>query len=185
MANKVYQYYTELPSWAKGVVVIGTLGVVYFVGKSILDKIKANAEIQKQVETLNTQTTEINNLQKAGATPSFADSQYKQWSDGIVSQFAGCDIIPKVPLVPAKFLGVITNWSGSGAYFINIIDKFKNNLDFLKLSQAFGVRTYDQCGWGTGNFTGTLAQAVADELDDNEVTAINKVLSSKGITYTF
>jgi hypothetical protein len=185
MANKAYQYYTELPSWAKGIVVVGTLGVVYFVGKGILDKIKANAQVAKQMETINTQTDEINQMQQSGVKPTFSDSQYKSWADGIANQFSGCDAIPKVPLVPAKFLGFITNWSGSGAYFVNIISKFKNDLDFLKLSQAYGIRTYDQCGWGTGDVTGTLAQAIADELDDNEVTAINKVLSTSGIKYSF
>jgi hypothetical protein len=183
MANKAYQYYTELPSWAKGIVVVGTLGVVYFLGRSILNKIQANAEVQKQMQTITSQKDEIKNLQDSGAKPSFADSQYKSWADGIVSQFKGCDIVPKVPLVPANFLGFITNWSGSGAYFVNIIDKFKNNLDFLKLSEAYGVRSYPDCGWGDVN--GTLAQAVANELDDNEIKAINKSLSKKGITYSF
>ena len=44
MANKVYQYYTELPSWAKGIVVIGGIAIVYFTTKQFIAKIKKQAE---------------------------------------------------------------------------------------------------------------------------------------------
>ena len=40
MANdKVYKYYTELPGWAKGVVIIGGLGIAYIVGTTIYKKV--------------------------------------------------------------------------------------------------------------------------------------------------
>jgi hypothetical protein len=67
-----------------------------------------------------------------------------------------------------------------------IISKFKNDLDFLKLSTAWGVRTYDQCGWGTGNVeNATLSKAISDELNEGEISKINGALAKQGIKYRF
>jgi len=46
MANKFYDYYKELPSWAKGVVVVGGLGVVYIFASQVIKKLKQDAEIE-------------------------------------------------------------------------------------------------------------------------------------------
>ena len=75
--------------------------------------------------------------------------------------------------------------SYSGEYLYKIILQLKNNVDFLKLQTAFGVRTYDQCGIFNGDFTGNLTQAVNDELTASEIAELNKQLTKKGIVYRF
>jgi hypothetical protein len=182
MANKMFSYYKELPSWAKGVVVIGGIAIVYFTSKQFIARIKKQGEIKKQTETLDQEKKDLEDITKGGAKATFSDSQYRIWADAIQSQFKGCDFIPKVPLLPTSTIW-LSNWSGSGATFVNIIYKFKNNVDFLKLNQAWGIRSYPDCGWGT--VTGTLPMALRDELDDNEITSINKALTKQGITYQY
>ena len=182
MANKVYQYYKELPSWAK--VVIGGIAIAYFTTKQFIARIKAQNKKKVDMATVVEQKKEINNLEKTGLRATFPDSQYKAWADAIKDAFDGCDPSLRVPILAPTSLWN-KNWSSSGAKFVNIIYKFKNDLDFLKLSEAWGVRSYDQCGWGTGDVTGTLSNAVADELDETEVTAINNALAKQNIKYKY
>jgi hypothetical protein len=33
--DNIYKYYKDLPQWAKGVVVVGTLGAIYIIGSKI------------------------------------------------------------------------------------------------------------------------------------------------------
>jgi hypothetical protein len=179
MANKVFDYYKELPSWAKGVVVVGGLGITYFAVRAFLNRVKAQAQQKKDNATVIQQQNEAKALEQTGMKPSYPDSQYKAWGDAIQKQFDGCDFSFGNFVLP----NIFASYSGYKVY--QILDKLKNNLDFLKLSSAYGVRTYDQCGWGTGNFTGSLASAISDELTESEVTELNKLLAKKGITYRF
>ena len=186
MANKVYDIYKDLPSWAKGVVVIGGIAIVYFTTKSILNRIKLSAESKKDRETIKTQEKEIKDLETTGTKASFPESQYRTWASQLKSQFDGCDGSfgrPILQFIPPTWLGNIM-WSNSGAMTANIFYKLKNNIDFLKLSSAFGIATYDQCGLFNGNFTGNLQSSIVDELDENERISLNKILNKNGITYT-
>jgi len=187
MTNKVYSVYKDLPSWAKGVVVIGGIAIVYFTAKSILKRVKLTAETKKEREAIKTQEDEIKNEQNTGAKATFPESQYKTWATQIKNQYDGCDGSfgrPILQFIPPTWM-FNTMWSNSGALTANIFFKLKNNVDFLKLSTAFGVATYDQCGlsWMTGNFTGNLQSAIVDELDENERKALNDILKKNGITY--
>lgn len=186
MASKVYDVYKGLPSWAKGVVVIGGIAIVYFTTKSILKRVRLSAESKKDRETIQTQQNEIKNLETTGAKASFPESQYKTWASQLKSQFDGCDGSfgrPILQFIPPTWLGNIM-WSNSGAMTANIFYKLKNDIDFLKLSSAFGVATYDQCGLFNGDFKGNLQSAIVDELDENERISINKILNKNGISYS-
>jgi hypothetical protein len=184
MANKVYQYYTELPSWAKGIVVIGGIAIAYFTTKQFIARIKAQNKKKVDMATVIEQKKEIDNLEKTGLRATFSDSQYKAWADAIQNQFDGCDIDSSdftiVGAIWKSFKG-----SNSAKKLISIISKFKNDLDFLKLSEAWKVRSYDQCGWGMGEVTGTLSYAISDELNNSEIKDINSILVKQGINYKF
>ena len=179
MANKVFNYYKELPSWAKGIVVIGGIAIVYFTSKSIIKRIRASNDTKEERKTIDEQKNETQVLIDSGVKPTFSESQYRQWADALQKQFDGCDPSLSVAWLSSYMM------SSSGAYLGNIVMQFKNDVDFLKLNTAYGIRTYDQCGWGTGDFTGTLPQAVRDELDGDEIKNINKELAKRGITYKF
>lgn len=69
---------------------------------------------------------------------------------------------------------------------IDVFTAIRNNADFVKLKQAFGVRNY------TGGFVpGFLSDDLsldgwlAQELDSSEINELNSMLARKGITYRF
>ena len=179
MESKTLKVWSDLPTWAKGVIAVGGLAAAYFAVKGIIDRVKKQSETAKAKATITEQVNELENLQNSGVKKSYNDSQYNTWADAIQKQFDGCDFSVENAILPSYFA------SYSGYKLYTILDKLKNDADFLALSTAYDVRTYDQCGLWTGNFTGNLSQAVADELTESEIEECNKLLAKKGITYRF
>jgi hypothetical protein len=185
MANKLFDYYKELPTWSKGVVAIGGIGIAFYIGYTFVKRIKDQAELIKQRQTVKEQEDEIEVKVKEGQKQTYQNSQYRAWADGIQKQFDGCDFAINRIILPSsspEWFGN-ENWSSSGAYIANIFLKLKNDIDFLKLNTAYGIRKFDQCGWGTGDFEGSLQGAITDELDESERGTLNKYISQQGITY--
>jgi hypothetical protein len=62
----------------------------------------------------------------------------------------------------------------------------RNNNDFVKLKQAFGIRNYTG-GWVPGFLSPDLSLDgwIEEELDPDEIDIVNSILQSKGITYRF
>lgn len=180
--NKALEVWNGLPTWAKGVIAVGGVAIVYFAARGIWKQFKSSKDTEKQRESLRTQRQEITKLQNLGLRTSYPESQYKSWADRIQNQYDGADFKQNVFDYDIPVLGT---WSGSGKVTAQIVSQLKNNLDFLKLSEAYGVRTYDQAGWFTGDFTGNLTQAINDELDSGEINALNNMLKKQGITYRF
>jgi hypothetical protein len=179
MAGKALGVWNGLPTWAKGIIAVGGVAIVYFTSKSIIKRIR-EAKVKKEAEKATVQqSSEIKDLENAGQKASYPDSQYKSWADGIVNQFSGCDFAIENFALSNLFA------SYSGQYLYNILQKLNNNVDFLKLQTAFGVRTYDQCGVFNGDFTGNLTQAVNDEFSASEIEECNKLFAKKGIIYRF
>jgi hypothetical protein len=179
--NNAITVFQDLPPWAKGVIAVGGLAIIYFAGRGLLKKFKSDAEKKKAQETVSTQNAELKKQLQMGARPSYADSQYKAWADKIQNQFTGVDFRQNIVDKDVPLIGM---WSGSGKLTRDIITNLKNNVDFLKLNQAFGVRTYSE-GLLLGTFTGNLTQAINDELDRGEIIALNNILSKNKITYQF
>lgn len=180
--NKAFEVWSGLPTWAKGVIAVGGVAIVYFTARAIIKKIGKGKSLQEQKQTVTQQNNELRNLQNTGQRASFAESQYKAWADAIQNQFDGCDFGQNIFSADVPLIGY---WSGSGKKVRDIVNQLKNNVDFLKLVSAWGVRTYDQCGWGTGDVSGNLYNAINDELDRGEVMGLNNILKKKGITYQF
>lgn len=69
---------------------------------------------------------------------------------------------------------------------VEIFSALRNNSDFIKLKQAFGVRNYTG-GFVPGFLSDDLSLDgwIAQELDSSEINEINSILSRKGITYRF
>lgn len=175
-----YQYYKEMPTWAKGVTVVGVLLVGYIAvkkGYQIVDNAIMKAKAKKSLKDI---AVEQKVLEESGIRPSYSESQYKAWADSIQKQFDGCDVSMPVPVLP----GVDLSYSGKVLY--NILLQLKNDMDFLKLVKAWGTRTYDQCGWFTGDVeNATLYAAVSDELRSGEIKILNETLAGQGISYRF
>jgi hypothetical protein len=165
MANKVYTFYKELPQWAKGVVVVGGIAIIYFTAKQTIARIRKQAEKKDAQTSVDDAKAELNELVKSGTRPTITKSQADAYAEKIVKQFKGADL----------FLG-------SFALVDNIFKSLKNNADFLLLKASFGVKTYDDAFIGKVKNV-TLESAIQDELTQMRINDLNKTLAKQGITY--
>lgn len=184
MKDKAYSYYKELPPWAKGVVIVGGLFVVYLAGNAILRKLKDAKTARDAKDAVRNSEAEKRRLQSQGVRPSYPSSQYNTWANSIQQAFDGCDPTGQLSWGADSPLGAVSFWSTSGFKVAKIFAELKNDLDYLSLTTAWGIRTYDACGWFTGDVKDVdLAKAISDELTAREISNLNEILRKKGIKY--
>ena len=167
---KVYQYYKDLPPWAKGVVVVGGAVVVYLVGSRVYravfptDAQRKNRELEKNIDS------EISKMQGNGKKASFSDSNYNTFANTIYNsmRFAIGDDYGTVE---------------------STLKRMKNDLDVAKLIKAFGLKQDFFFGLPAGDkmdlFT-YIQKELGNEyggLTNYRVKRINEDWSKKGITY--
>ena len=170
MASNVYKYYKDLPSWAKGIVVVGGAVALFFVGKKVYKAVFPSESEKKNKQLLNDVNNEIRNYQQQGQQPSFAESQYETFANTIYNsmRFAAGDDYATVELT---------------------MKKMKNNIDVAKLLKAFGKRQDYFFGIPTGDpmdlFTYVQKELGNDYLGltNYRVRNINADWKKKGITY--
>ena len=183
--SKLIRVYEDLPQWARGVVVVGGLVVTYIVGNTIYKKIKAFSDSADAQNKLKQLEDDLNKKLNQGQQPTFSSTQFNNFADSIQSAFEGCDY--STPLIPVPTTWILNiGWSNSGASLFNILYQFNNDVDFLALQKAFGTRTISKGWYCGGDYTNvTLSQAVNNQLNTQEIYAVNKLLTQKGITYRF
>jgi hypothetical protein len=167
---KAYQYYKDLPPWAKGVVVVGGALVVYLVGSRVYRAVfpteiqRKNRELEKNIDN------EISKLQGNGKKASFSDSNYNTFANTIYNsiRFAVGDDYSTVE---------------------STMKRMQNDLDVAKLIKAFGVKQDYFFGLPTGDkmdlFT-YIQKELGNEyggLTNYRVKNINADWKKKGITY--
>jgi hypothetical protein len=165
--NKVYQYYTELPQWAKGAVVLGGAAVIFLIGKKIYEYAFPSEEKKRQKELTQNVEAEIIELSKK-QKPSFSDSQYVLFANTIYNSMRYC---------AGDDYGTVEA----------TMKRMKNDLDVAKLIKAFGVRKDFCFGIPTGEFD--LFTYIQKELGNDyggltnyRVDRINADWDKKGIT---
>ena len=167
---KAYQYYKDLPPWAKGVVVVGGAVVVYLVGSRVYravfptDAQRKNRELEKNIDS------EISKMQGNGKKASFSDSNYNTFANTIYNsmRFAIGDDYGTVE---------------------STLKRMKNDLDVAKLIKAFGLKQDFFFGLPAGDkmdlFT-FVQKELGNEyggLTNYRVKRINEDWSKKGILY--
>jgi hypothetical protein len=135
----------------RGLILGGTIGGSILLAikmKSIIENIKAR---KKE----NTLFKDQQSLNKGGQVPSYQDTQYNVFADTLYQSMKG------VGTYEEEVAGVMY--------------KMKNDIDILKLIQAFGTR---------GGFS--LSEWIADDFDqEDKAFYINDILQRKGIKYRF
>lgn len=175
MADKgALRVYTELPSWAKGVVVVGGLVVGYLAVTSIIKAIKSKKTKEESLAEVNNAATELNTQIKSGKGPTIARSTAEVMSNAIVAASNDCGTDEKQ--IYAQF------------------DKVKNQADILLFVDVFGLRKKVRCPFSDDPresfFSAdtppmSLSAMINSELDATQISTINNKLASKGITYKF
>ena len=167
---KAYQYYKDLPPWAKGVVVVGGAVVVYLIGSKVYRAVfpteaqRKNRELEKNIDS------EISKMQSNGKKASFSDSNYNTFANTIYNsmRFAIGDDYGTVE---------------------STLKRMKNDLDVAKLIKAFGLKQDYFFGLPAGDkmdlFT-YVQKELGNEyggLTNYRVKKINEDWRKKGITY--
>jgi hypothetical protein len=170
MENKVYSYYQSLPSWAKGVIVVGGAVIVSYAGFKLFRKIFPSAEEKKNKELAKNIDSEIQKNLSNGMKPSFSDAQYGLFANTVYDsmRYAIGDDYGKV---------------------VTVLKQMKNNLDVEKLIKVFGNKQNYVFGLPAGE-PKDLFTFVSSELGNEyfgvtsyRVTDINKDWAKKGISY--
>jgi len=167
---KVYQYYKDLPPWAKGVVVVGGVLVVYLVGSRVYRAVfpteteKKNRELEKNIDN------EISKLQRNGVKASFSDSNYNTFANTIYNSMR---------YAVGDDYGTVES----------TMKRMQNDLDIAKLIKAFGVKQDYFFGLPAGDkmdlFT-YIQKELGNEyggLTNYRVKNINADWKKKGISY--
>jgi hypothetical protein len=156
--------WTRMPMWAKGIVIVGGLYVVYKVGKTILKTTKLDPEVRDDKQEVDGWNKDLIN-ESASKKPTLTTAQMKQIANKIENCLDGY---------------------GTRDYDLKqTFKQIKNNADFAGVNVAFGTRTIEAgqgIGWMWGGEKGTLTQVI-QEADSATLVAINKDLASRGIKY--
>lgn len=172
--NGALKYYKELPNWAKGVVVVGGLTVTYIFLSQIVSKIRQKNEQKKQLEEISGANQDLENLSKKGIYATMNKSAFEAMSAAIIDAVSGCG----------------TDKSKINSQF----QKLNNDADILAFVSVFGLRKKQRCLFSDDPredfFSNTtpplsLTAHLQSDLTDSEINEINKILSSRGITYQF
>jgi hypothetical protein len=170
MQQKIYDYYKDLPPWAKGVVIVGVVGVVVYGGVKLARVIfppkskKDEKQLEKDIKE------EIEVAQDKGLKPSYQDSNYTTFANTIYDSIRYC----------------------AGDDYGNAeltMKKMKNDLDVAKLIKAYGIRQRYCFGLPAGSkldLFSTINAELGQEwfgLTNYRVRNINEDWKAKGITY--
>jgi hypothetical protein len=160
--DKLYNYYKDLPPWAKGVVVVGGLGMVYIIGSKIYAATKPKPQDIVNVEN------DINKLE-VKMQPSYGDASYDQYANTIYNAQR-------------------TSMSNDSGAILDVAKLMKNDLDIAKLVKAYGTRQDYAFGFPTEKYGlgGAMRKGIEADLFgaySNRIGKINSDWASKGITY--
>ncbi len=171
MGLNVYQYYKDAPPTGKIVIIgVGALAAIagYYAVRNVIQKIQHQKELKGQRMAVDDSKTTVKVLEQQGRGPTYPDAQYSTWSSAIQTAFEGCD--------PGN---------DDMAAMANAVNATRNEADIYKLIATFGVRKWDECGWGTGDVEKDLAGGVRNELNQGQINTLNTILRNKGIVYQF
>ena len=176
MANKVYSYYQDLPSWAKGVVVVGVLGDSYILISQTISRIRKGKDMKASLVESDIAKQELLDLQRKGIHPTLQKSQIETIINSLVDAMNDC-----------------------GTNTTRVYDAFKklnNEADLKLLIQNWQVRFYHPCAasqpisymkylYDDKSFGGNLSTWLNYDLSSSEISNVNKILSDKKINFKF
>jgi hypothetical protein len=170
--GSLYAKFDRQSPVVKGVVVVGAGLLVYGVYKAI----KKEKDKKEATQAAQQAAAELALLQSQGIRPSYQLSQYLSYADKLVQAMNGCGT--------------------DESMIYSVFNAMKNEADVLQLITSFGLRYYTPCPvsdpisytiWQFNDhaYGGELSTWLSYDLSDNEISKINSILRSKGITFQF
>lgn len=176
MANKVKNFYNELPPWGKGVVATGGVLLVLYIVYNTYRKVKSASDVRDAGQVADAAKKELLALQSKGIRPSYSATQYESFALKLAEAMNGCGT--------------------TESSLTQVFSAMKNKADVLALISAFGVRFYQPCAatqpisyaryiFDDKLFGGNLQTWLEYDLSSGEIKKINKLLSEKSIDFQF
>lgn len=168
MNDKVFRYYKDLPTYAKGVVAIALTGIVGFLGYKLYGKLFPSQSERDAAKLLNSVTNDVAKFQREGLKPTYPSANYVTFANTI-------------------YQGMRYAVGDDYGSVVNTLKKMENKLDAALLIDAFGVKQNYAFGIPTGDPMDMLS-FIKTELGNewwfiNRIKQINEDWSSKGIPY--
>jgi hypothetical protein len=176
MANKIFDYYKDLPSWAKGVVVVGGLAIVGIAVYSVIRKLKTDAKMRELLKESDYANDELKKLASQGIRPTLSNLQIQSMIESIRDAVGGV---------------------GTDEQRIyDVFSKLNNEADLNLLIKLYGVQSFEPnpfqsqisyVKWLIDNNSvgGSITRTITDELNNSELKKLNSILAKKGINHKF
>lgn len=164
--------WSDLPQGVRTAFVVVGSGVALFSAWKLYKFLEKRAQEARGRQVVKETKDTLKDLEKSGIKPSYSDSQYLSWAQNIQVQMDGCG-------------------TGSDKLY-GIFSNMKNDADINKLIVAYGTRTVDKCGLGTGDYSGDLTSTLAYKFSGVEgamnpyvLTNINAYFTKRGMKFRF
>lgn len=162
---------SQVPWWAWAILLIV---VGYLLYKAYIYVTVTLPQSKNYTATVKNAQTELSNLASQGISPSYPQATFNGMANDLQQTFTGCGL----------------DWTG---VVVPTFQQMKNQADVYALISTYGVRTFDECGWGS--FTGDLASAISyktsgiiltatlNPFTDASIASINAILKQNGLTF--
>jgi hypothetical protein len=174
--NKLIEVYKGLPDWARGLTIVGGIGILFYIGYTAIRRVRNVAQLQKDLEESDTAEKELKDLKNKGVNPTLNNSQIQSIIASLVQAMSGC---------------------GSDEDMVyEAMRKLNNDADVLLLINRWGIQYYQPCPVtdpisysmylaNPRRFGGALSNWLSNDLTSSEIKKINNILSQKGIKFKF
>lgn len=171
-----YNYFKDLPPWAKGVVIVGGGAALYFTGVTIYRNYKRKKDAADATQAASAAKKELVNLKAKGITPTLSESQFQGLCEGLVQAMNGC---------------------GTDEQRVyDVFKQMKNDADIRQLIASFDLRYYEPCAasqpisylhWQLNDkaYGGGLPTWLSYDLSASEIDTVNAILKANKVNYSF
>jgi len=156
----------SLPPWGRAVIAIMaivTIVIVFIWLKNLIALKKSEKNSRAEV---NANETRLDQLGQQGVLPTISRPDFESMANAMQAAADGCD-----------------PWGQGAQVIMQRIYALQNEADYRSLVDAFGIRTWDQCGYGTGDVTGSLTTLMISELNSSQLAEARRHLGQFGVTF--
>jgi len=160
------KFIMSLPPWGRAVIAIMaivTIVIVFIWLKNLIALKKSEKNSRAEV---NANETRLDQLGQQGVLPTISRPDFESMANAMQAAADGCD-----------------PWGQGAQVIMQRIYALQNEADYRSLVDAFGIRTWDQCGYGTGDVTGSLTTLMISELNSSQLAEARRHLGQFGVTF--
>jgi len=152
-----------LPIQVKAILTLVGIAALVGVGFFVYKKLKKIGSEREDREEAQQSENELDVLLNQGVNPTFSDAEAQSKANILVAAANDCDL-----------------WGQGAQQIMQVIYSIKNRADWFLLSSKFGVRTWDDCPYGSES--GSISVLLIEELDTGQMSEVRRHLGQFGIS---